>query len=60
MEKIRIIITALTMMLLLSACGNKTVWDTTYTFDKAIVRLPNDTVIEGEVEKWNDYEGEQI
>ena len=45
----------------LSACGNKTFLDTTYTFNKAILTLPTGEVIEGNVQTWNDYEdGDQI
>lgn len=45
----------------LSGCGNKQFFDTTYTFDKAIVSLPDGTVIEGDVDSWKDYEdGDQI
>jgi len=31
-------------------------FDTTYSFDSAIVRLPNGNIVEGEVESWRDYE----
>lgn len=34
--------------------------DTTFSFDYAIIQLPNGEVVEGEVEKWKDYEGEQL
>ena len=44
----------------LTGCGNKDVWDTVYTFDYAIIELPNGEVIEGEVQSWYDYEGEQL
>lgn len=40
--------------------GNKTILDTTYRFDEAIVKLPDGSVITGEVEKWNDYEGDVV
>jgi major membrane immunogen (membrane-anchored lipoprotein) len=47
--------------LLLSACGNKDWFDTTYTYDRAIVSLPDGTIIDGKVDKWTDYEdGDQI
>lgn len=49
-----------TMALGLTGCGNQQVFDTTYTFDYAIIELPNGEVIEGKVESWNDYEGEQF
>lgn len=44
----------------LTGCGNKDVWDTVYTFDYAIIKLPNGEVVEGKVQSWCDYEGEQL
>ncbi len=49
-----------TSLLLLSSCGNRDWIDTTYTYDYAIIELPNGEVVEGEVEEWRDYDGEQI
>ena len=46
---------------MLSGChGNSTIIDTNYTFDKAIVKMPNGEVKEFKIKKWSDYEGEQI
>lgn len=43
------------------SCGNKDVFDTVYTYDRAIVRLPDDTVVEGDLYSWTDYaDGDQI
>ena len=45
----------------LSGCGNKQFFDTTYTFNKAIISLPNGQVVEGKIDSWTDYEdGDQI
>lgn len=44
----------------LTGCSNKDVWDTVYTFDYAIIKLPNGEVVEGKVQSWYDYEGEQL
>lgn len=44
----------------LTGCGNKDVWDMVYTFDYAIIKLPNGEVVEGRVQSWTDYEGEQL
>ena len=45
----------------LTGCGNKDVWDTVYTFDYAIIKLPNGEIVEGKVDKWTDYEdGDQL
>ena len=48
------------MTIFLSGC-NKQIFDTTYSFDKAIISLPNGTIIEGKIDSWTDYEdGDQI
>lgn len=48
-------------ILALSGCGNKQIFDTTYTFTRAIISLPDGTVIDGKVDSWKDYEdGDQI
>lgn len=45
---------------LCSGC-NKQLLDTTLSFERAIVYLPNGEVIEGKVQSWKDYEdGDQI
>lgn len=44
---------------LLSGC-NKQLIDTTYTFNRAIVRLPDGTVIEGKLDSWKDYDSDQL
>lgn len=63
-DKILTIVTMLAMCGLIAAAivslifycsGNKTIFDTTYTFDKAIIRLQNGEVIEGNVTEWCDY-----
>ena len=56
-KKFLITITALTTAVtLLTACGNQSLIDTTYRFDKAIINLHNGNVIEGKVQNWKDYE----
>lgn len=46
-------------LVFLTSC-NKEIIDTTYKYDKAIILLPSGDVVEGTVQSWNDYEGEQI
>ena len=55
-KKIALLLITIAMTLSLCACGNKTLLDTTYTFDEAIIRLPDGSVISGEVTTWTDYE----
>lgn len=42
-------------------CGNKQLFNSTYSFERAIISLPNGDVIEGPVQSWTDFEdGDQI
>lgn len=44
----------------LTAC-NQQIFDTTYTYDRAIISLPNGEIIEGKVTSWTDFaDGDQI
>lgn len=54
------LLTVLTLALLCS-CGNKIFFDTTYTFDYAIVEFPGGESKTIEIASWTDYEdGDQI
>ena len=47
-------------MLILAGC-NKQMVDLTYSYEYAILSLPNGEVIEGKVSSWTDFEdGDQI
>lgn len=60
-KKILTILLGATMAFGLTACGNKDMFDTNYTFDRAIIALPNGEVVEVEIDKWTDYEdGDQL
>lgn len=58
MKKI-ILLIVLSFTLVLSACGNKSFWDTTYTFDHAYVKIDEKWQIV-KIDKWTDYDGEQL
>lgn len=58
-KKLIIGIIGIVSLLSLTAC-NKQIIDTTYSFDRAIINLPNGDIIDGKVDSWNDYEGDQI
>lgn len=58
---IGIIVLLLFILVTTTGCGNRTIIDTTYTFNRAIISLPNGEIVEGEVQSWTDYEdGDQI
>ena len=61
MKKALIALLLLLALLLCTACGNRSLFDTTYTFTYAIVGLPDGTYVEGPVTSWRDYEdGDQL
>lgn len=48
-------------MFLFTGCGNKQLFDTTYNFNYAMIRLQNGSVIEGKMQSWKDFEdGDQL
>ncbi len=59
MKKLFLVL-ALTASIALSGCNYK-LFDTNYRFDVAVIRLPDGSVITGEVQSWRDFEdGDQI
>ena len=60
MKKILYCVATFSIAITMSAC-NRSAIDTTWKYDKAIIYLPNGSIVEGEVESWRDYEdGDQI
>jgi hypothetical protein len=63
MKKIIAVLLAIIAILsvtLLSGC-NKQIMDLTYSYEYAIIGLPNGEVVEGKVSSWTDYEdGDQL
>lgn len=60
MKKLAIIVSAIILAMSLSAC-NKQIVDLTYSYERAIISLPNGEIIDGEVQSWKDYsDGDQI
>lgn len=48
----KLILLSLLFVPLLTACGNKDILGMTYTFKYATVKLPDGTLIDGEVKEW--------
>ena len=55
MKKALIALMLLAALLLFTACGNRSLFDTTYTFTYALFALPDGTYVEGPVTSWRDY-----
>lgn len=39
---------------------NRQLFDVTYSYERAIIQLPNGQIIDGPVDSWKDYEGDQL
>ena len=60
MRKLAIIVSIIILAVSSAAC-NKQVVDLTYSYERAIISLPNDEIVEGKVQSWTDFEdGDQI
>ena len=63
MKKLIVLLAAIIALLsaaLLSGC-NKQMVDLTYSYEYAIIGLPNGETVEGKVSSWTDYEdGDQL
>lgn len=55
-----VMIMVFSTMFALTGCGNKDMLDTVYTYDYAIVSMPDGTIEKIEIKQWCDYEGEQV
>lgn len=61
MKKIFAILVLVVLMVVLTGCGNRDMFDTVYIYDEAVLSMADGTIIRGKVENWRDYEdGEQI
>lgn len=61
-NRIICVFVCLTMLVgCLSLCGcNYRVFDTTFAYSWAQIKMPDGTIIEGRVDNWTDYEGDQL
>lgn len=60
MKKIlTVCVSALTVIMLMTGC-NKQVLDLTYSYSWAQLKMPDETIVEGKLNSWNDYEGDQL
>lgn len=57
MKKIIGVLLVVIFAVFLTGCGNRQLFDTTYTFDYATIYSPSGEVVaQGKVQSWNDYD----
>lgn len=55
-----VLVVGLTALFVTISSCNKQIVDTTYTFNKAIIRLQDNSIVSGEIDSWKDYDGDQL
>lgn len=67
MKKFLLIIIAIIIVLTMTACYeeaeasfNKQIFDLTWSFEEAIIFLPDGSSIEGPIESWTDFEASDM
>jgi len=55
-----VLLAVLMVAVLLCACGNQQIFDTTYSFEYVYIALPNGKSVEGKVTSWRDYEDSDV
>lgn len=48
------------MLLMFTGCGNQALFDTTWTFERGIIFLPDGEKIEGNIQSWKDFDGSDM
>lgn len=56
MKKLIVFLLGAVLMLGCTGCGNKDLFDTVFTYNTAIISMPNGEVVEGTVTGWCDYD----
>ena len=59
MKKLVLAAIVLLIALQITAC-NKQIVDLTYSYEWAIIKMPDGNIVEGRVQSWKDFEGEQL
>ena len=59
MKKIVLSLLVVILLLVVTGCGNMDMWDTNYTYDRAICDIGGEYQ-EIEIRQWSDYDGEQL
>ena len=59
MKKFMMLAAGALALLLLTGC-NRQVIDLTYQYDRAVIAMPDGSVVQGTVESWKDYDGDQL
>lgn len=55
-KKIVALVAAAGLVFGLTGCGNRQILDTNFSFNRAMISMPDGTVIDGIVQSWKDFD----
>lgn len=55
-KKIVALVAATSLAFCLTGCGNRQILDTNFSFNRAIISMPDGTVVDGTVQSWKDFD----
>lgn len=56
-----VVVFSIVLFTMIYAFTNKSIIDTTYSFEEAIISMPNGEVVQGKVSNWTDFDdGDQL
>lgn len=59
-KRILLVLVLIVVLVGLCGCSNMQLIDTTWKFDRAVVNLTNDRVVDGMVQSWTDFDGSDM
>lgn len=60
MKKVLIFALLIATLLVVFVSCNRSIIDTTYSFERAVISLPNGEIVSGPVDSWADYENSDM
>ena len=55
-KKIVALVAAAGLAFCLTGCGNRQILDTNFYFNRAIISMPDGTVVDGTIQSWKDFD----
>lgn len=55
-----VVLMLMVIPLMMVGCGNRSVFDTTWTFEKATIFMPNGEQVQGDIQSWTDFDGSDM
>lgn len=55
-KRIALVLVLIVALISLCGCGNMALVDTTWKFDRAVINIANDQIVDGKVQSWTEFD----